>query len=58
MPKILTDFHVHSDISLDAKGTMEQMAEAAWGAGLKQIAFTDHLDLNPMDEGYGKYAPQ
>ena len=58
MAKVLTDFHVHSDISVDASGTMEQTAQAAGGAGLEQIAFTDHLDLNPIDEGYGKFDPQ
>ena len=55
MAKVLTDFHIHSDISVDASGSMGQVADAAYRAGLKHIAFSDHLDLNPADAGYGRY---
>ena len=38
------DFHMHSTVSYDGRGTPRQMAEAAVAAGLKEICFTDHLD--------------
>lgn len=38
------DYHIHSTVSFDAKGTPEEMAQAAVAAGLKEICFTDHID--------------
>lgn len=38
------DYHLHSAVSYDGRGTPEQMAQAAVNAGLKEICFTDHLD--------------
>ncbi len=35
------DYHVHSTISPDAKGTMEEMCNAAMAAGIEEIAFTE-----------------
>lgn len=40
------DYHVHSTISPDAKGTMEEMCNAAIAAGIEEIAFTDHYELS------------
>ena len=39
------DYHVHSTISPDAKGTMEEMCNAAIAAGIEEIAFTDHYEF-------------
>lgn len=39
------DYHVHSTISPDAKGTMEEMCNAAMAAGIEEIAFTDHYEF-------------
>ena len=39
------DYHVHSTISPDAKGTMEEMCNTAIAAGIEEIAFTDHYEF-------------
>ena len=38
------DFHMHSNVSFDAKGTARGMAERAVALGLKEICFTDHME--------------
>lgn len=40
------DFHLHSNVSFDASGIPQDMAEAALHRGLKEICFTDHYDYN------------
>ena len=46
----MIDYHIHSDISADCGATMRQMANAARRLGLKEICFTEHLDLDfPAD---------
>lgn len=39
------DYHVHSTVSPDGKGSMEEMCEAAVRAGIEEIAFTDHYEF-------------
>jgi len=46
------DFHLHTKISYDGRGTAEEMVLAAQKAGLKEICFTDHLDYDPADPGH------
>ncbi len=38
------DFHMHTTVSFDGKGTPEEMVAAALREGLQEICFTDHLD--------------
>lgn len=38
------DFHMHTTVSYDGRGTAQEMAQAAKDRGLKEICFTDHLD--------------
>lgn len=38
------DYHMHTTVSFDGKGTPEEMVTAAQRAGLKEICFTDHID--------------
>ena len=38
------DYHMHTTVSYDGRGTAEEMVTAAAAAGLKEICFTDHLD--------------
>lgn len=38
------DFHMHSNVSFDAKGTARGMAKQAALLGLKEICFTDHME--------------
>ena len=42
----LFDCHVHSNHSLDARYPMEDMLKAAYEAGLKGVAITDHSDMD------------
>lgn len=43
---ILADFHLHSSFSGDSETPMEDIVRAAIGKGLKQICFTEHMDLD------------
>jgi len=49
------DYHVHSDLSVDAYDSIERMCERAIQIGLKEIVFTEHYDTDLLDEGYGFY---
>lgn len=46
------DFHMHSNVSFDAKGTARGMAKKAVEMGLKEICFTDHMEyiVNSEDQ--------
>ncbi len=46
---MLCDYHIHSVYSDDAENTMAEMALAAAEAGLSEICFTDHVDLDDID---------
>ena len=41
----LADYHIHSDCSGDGTASMADMAAAAVAAGLREVCFTDHLDV-------------
>ncbi len=45
----MIDYHIHTSISADCKVPMMAMAQAAVDAGLKQICFTEHIDLNLVE---------
>jgi histidinol-phosphatase (PHP family) len=47
----LVDSHVHTTFSVDARATMVEMVEQAIRLGLRELTFTEHLDLDPADEG-------
>lgn len=51
------DYHVHSEFSVDCTVPMDQSCEAAIRAGVTEIAFTDHVDHEPADMGFGYYRP-
>ena len=38
------DYHMHTTVSFDGKGSPRDMAAAAQAAGLQEICFTDHRD--------------
>ncbi len=42
----MVDYHIHSSLSADCKVPMMKMAQAAKEAGLQEICFTEHIDLN------------
>lgn len=49
---LLIDYHLHSSCSSDAKNTMAEMAMASFDAGVAQICFTDHCDLDHYSTGH------
>jgi histidinol-phosphatase (PHP family) len=49
------DYHVHSEFSVDCNATMADSCRAALAGGITEIAFTDHVDHEPADPGYGYY---
>jgi histidinol-phosphatase (PHP family) len=44
----LPDYHVHPDYSIDASGSIREFALAAAARRIPEIAFTTHLDLDPV----------
>jgi histidinol-phosphatase (PHP family) len=49
------DYHVHTEFSVDCNTPMIASCEAAIASGITEIAFTDHIDHQPDDPGYGYY---
>lgn len=49
------DYHVHSEYSVDCTVPMAASCEAAIRAGVTELAFTDHVDHEPADMGFGYY---
>ncbi len=49
------DYHVHSEFSVDCAAPMAASCRAAIAAGVTEITFTDHVDHEPADLGYGYY---
>ncbi|MFO8057513.1 MAG: histidinol-phosphatase [bacterium] len=43
------DLHVHSSLSHDGEGTIEEYCELAVSQGMKAIGFAEHVDLDPRD---------
>jgi histidinol-phosphatase (PHP family) len=46
----LVDSHAHTVFSADSKATMAEMVEQAIRLGLRELTFTEHLDLDPGDD--------
>lgn len=55
---MITDLHVHTLFSCDSKASMAEYCEIAIKQNIKYICFTDHVDYNKNDIGYGYYNPQ
>jgi histidinol-phosphatase (PHP family) len=54
---ITTDFHLHTNISVDSPASIDEMIQKAAEAGFTEVAITDHVDHNPADDGAGMYDP-
>ena len=54
---MISDLHVHTLFSCDSKTTMTEYCEEAIRQGVKYICFTDHVDYNENDYGFGYYKP-
>ncbi|HYI25989.1 MAG TPA: histidinol-phosphatase HisJ family protein [Thermomicrobiales bacterium] len=46
------DYHVHTVHSSDCETPMSASCEAAIKAGIREIAFTDHVEFEPSDDAY------
>lgn len=46
------DYHIHPNYSIDAEGEVEDFCKAALDVGLKEIAFTTHLDSDRAGEDH------
>lgn len=55
---IRSDFHLHTELSVDAEADADRLVRRAIELGLRAIAITDHADQNAADEGAGLYDPQ
>lgn len=49
----MIDYHVHSERSGDANGSILEACASAVNAGLTHICFTEHVDFEPTDSSYG-----
>ncbi|GFI62452.1 histidinol-phosphatase [Clostridiales bacterium] len=47
---IYSDYHVHTKFSTDSSAEMKDMIEKAISLGLKEIMFTDHMDIDFPDK--------
>jgi histidinol-phosphatase (PHP family) len=52
---LVFDYHVHSEFSVDCTVAMRDSCEAAIAAGVTEIAFTDHVEHQSTDMGFGYY---
>ena len=52
---VLIDYHVHSNCSADSKTPMEDYCNRAVELGFSEIGFSEHMDFDPRDWGYGYY---
>lgn len=53
----MNDLHVHTRYSCDSQAEMRDYLELAAQRGVATLCFTDHVDLNRNDYGYGYYRP-
>jgi histidinol-phosphatase (PHP family) len=51
----LIDYHIHTSFSCDSRLDPHEVCTRAIALGIEEIAFTEHLDFDPLDEGYGHY---
>jgi len=53
------DYHLHTRYSKDSRSDVFDVCEAALAAGLSDLCFTEHLDFDRSDAGYGffQYGP-
>lgn len=51
------DYHVHTTFSIDCATPIDASCRSAIEHGVTEIAFTDHVDHQPADPGFGFYRP-
>jgi len=52
---LICDMHVHTEFSCDSDALIEDYCLAAIDKGVHTICFTEHVDYNINDSGYGYY---
>lgn len=52
----LSDYHIHSTFSFDAKQSVEEAARAAIKNGISEICFTEHVSMDPQNKGYNTFS--
>lgn len=55
---MVPDLHTHTHFSFDSRASPEDLCQAAIARGMAEIALTDHVDMNPLDGGYGYFRPE
>lgn len=55
---MVPDSHVHTHFSFDSQAAPDAVCEAAIARRMRELAITDHADLNPLDGGYGHFHPE
>jgi len=53
---LLRDYHVHTSNSIDSTASMAEQCRQALKLGFYEIAFTDHYDSHPLEEGTGYFS--
>lgn len=53
--QLTCDMHVHTRFSCDSEAGMEAYCLRALQLGVTTVCFTDHVDHNPRDYGFGYY---
>ena len=56
--RMLPDYHVHSNHSLDAHDPMAVICQTALEHGVEELGFSEHLDLHPLDRVMGLFDPE
>ncbi|MDQ1279894.1 MAG: histidinol-phosphatase family [Thermoproteota archaeon] len=49
----LVDYHIHSNNSCDGRSPIFKMCQKAVELGIGEIGFSDHIDFEPKDSGFG-----
>ena len=50
---MICDMHVHSNFSVDSPTLLSFHCAAAVERGIEAVCFTEHVDYNPADPGFG-----
>lgn len=51
----LVDYHIHSNHSIDSDASILDMCRRARKIGIEEIGFSEHIDFDPQDWGYGHF---
>ncbi len=52
----MIDYHLHSEFSIDSDGSLVDYCKKALNIELTGIGFSEHIDFDPRDNGFGFYS--